>query len=127
MDNRTPINEVLNIPEKGFKLSHMGRPSSRPNINQFNRRPEIRQEPHMPMVFQHNHEPRRISMQDYGSMVSRELPGIRDIFNCLDISKHVKDCPICTKFYNNDKSLYVMTIVVLTVICILLLKKILEK
>ena len=46
--------------------------------------------------------------------------------SCLDIANHVKDCPICSKFYNNDKTVYIIVIVVLTIICLLLLKKVLD-
>lgn len=47
-------------------------------------------------------------------------------WNCLDISKHITDCPICSKFYNNDKTIYIITIILLLVICLFLLKRILN-
>ena len=46
--------------------------------------------------------------------------------SCLDIASHVKDCPICSKFYNNDKTTYIIVIVMLALICLLLLKKVLN-
>lgn len=46
--------------------------------------------------------------------------------SCIDISKHIQECPICSKFYHNDKTVYVIIIVVLCVICLLLLKKVLN-
>lgn len=46
--------------------------------------------------------------------------------SCLDISHHVKDCPICSKFYNCDKTIYIIIIVVLAIIVLLLLKKVLD-
>ena len=46
---------------------------------------------------------------------------------CLDIAEHIANCPICSKFYNNDKTLYIVSIVVLSIICIILLKKVLDK
>jgi len=46
--------------------------------------------------------------------------------SCLDIANHVKDCPICSRFYNNDKTVYIIVIVVLAIICLLLLKKVLD-
>lgn len=48
-------------------------------------------------------------------------------YSCLDIAGHINNCPICSKFYNNDKSLYIVTIVILIIVCALLLKKCLEK
>jgi hypothetical protein len=47
-------------------------------------------------------------------------------FNCLDISRHIQDCPICTKFYHNDKTVYILVIVILSIVCLLLLKKVLN-
>ena len=47
-------------------------------------------------------------------------------FNCIDIAAHITDCPICSKFYGNDKTAYMIAIVVLSIVCILLLKKVLN-
>lgn len=47
-------------------------------------------------------------------------------YNCIDISKHVHDCPICSKFYNDDKTLYIIVIVILVIVCLLLLKRVLD-
>ncbi len=47
--------------------------------------------------------------------------------SCLDVAEHIANCPICSKFYNDDKSIYIIAIIVLAVICILLLKKILDR
>lgn len=47
--------------------------------------------------------------------------------SCLEISRHVTNCPICSKFYENDKSSYVIFIVILIVIIIILFKKVLER
>lgn len=45
--------------------------------------------------------------------------------SCIEIAKHIKSCPICSKFYDTDKSLYIIVILILLIFCILLLKKIL--
>jgi hypothetical protein len=47
--------------------------------------------------------------------------------SCISISNHIKNCPICSKFYNIDNSIYIICIVLLIIICIILLKKIIEK
>jgi hypothetical protein len=47
--------------------------------------------------------------------------------SCIEIAKHIKNCPICSKFYDTDKSLYIIIIIILLIFCILLLKKILIK
>jgi hypothetical protein len=46
--------------------------------------------------------------------------------SCLDVCEHIQNCPLCSKFYNNDKTVYVIAIVVLAIICILLLKRVLD-
>uniref|UniRef100_A0A6C0EL58 Uncharacterized protein n=1 Tax=viral metagenome TaxID=1070528 RepID=A0A6C0EL58_9ZZZZ len=46
--------------------------------------------------------------------------------NCIDIAKHVQDCPICSRFYRNDTTVYIIAIVVLAIVCLLLLKKVLD-
>lgn len=46
--------------------------------------------------------------------------------SCMEIARHVKNCPICSKFYDNDKSVYIIVIILLVIFCIILLKKILD-
>lgn len=46
--------------------------------------------------------------------------------NCIDIANHVKDCPICSKFYDNNKTVYIIVIIVLVMVCLLLLKRVLN-
>uniref|UniRef100_A0A6C0H384 Uncharacterized protein n=1 Tax=viral metagenome TaxID=1070528 RepID=A0A6C0H384_9ZZZZ len=46
--------------------------------------------------------------------------------SCLDVAEHITNCPICSKFYNTDKTIYIIAIIALAIICILLLKKVLD-
>lgn len=46
--------------------------------------------------------------------------------SCLDLADHAANCPICVKIYNNDKTIYILAIAILCIICILLLKRILD-
>lgn len=46
--------------------------------------------------------------------------------SCLDVAEHIANCPICSKFYNTNKTIYIIAIVILSLICILLLKKVLD-
>ena len=46
--------------------------------------------------------------------------------SCLDVADHISKCPICSKFYNTDKTIYIIAIITLIIICILLLKKVLD-
>ena len=45
---------------------------------------------------------------------------------CLEIVDHVSSCPICSRFYKNDNIVYIIAIVMLSIICILLLKRVLK-
>jgi len=47
-------------------------------------------------------------------------------FSCIDVSNHVKECPICCRFYHSDNTLYIILIVILSIICLLLLKRVLN-
>jgi len=47
-------------------------------------------------------------------------------FSCLDIAGHVQNCPICSKLYANDKTVYIIAIVILILICLLLMKRVLN-
>ena len=46
--------------------------------------------------------------------------------SCIDVCNHIRACPICTRFYDNDKTAYIIAIVVLAIVCILLLKRVLD-
>lgn len=47
-------------------------------------------------------------------------------FNCIDIANHINSCPICSRFYKHDKSVYIVIIALLLIVCVLLLKKVLN-
>lgn len=46
--------------------------------------------------------------------------------NCVDVNSHIQSCPICSRLYNHDKTIYIIVIVMLAIICLLLLKKVLN-
>ena len=46
--------------------------------------------------------------------------------NCLDVHGHITQCPICSRFFRFDNTVYIIAIVVLSIICILLLKRVLN-
>jgi hypothetical protein len=51
---------------------------------------------------------------------------VSDSPNCLQIHDHVQNCPICSKFFKHNNVVYIITITVLSIICILLLKRVLN-
>ena len=54
------------------------------------------------------------------------LKHLLDTPSCLDIHAHVQQCPICSKFFKHDNTLFIIAIVFLSILCILLLKKVLN-
>lgn len=61
------------------------------------------------------------------SLRKNEMPYLKSpSISCIEIARHIKSCPICSKFYDNDKTGYVIAIVFLLVACIILLKKVIE-
>lgn len=65
--------------------------------------------------------------QEYGGSVQMDPPPNMALsIPCIEISNHIRDCPICSKFYNSDKTLYIIIIIILAVVCVLLLKKVLD-
>ena len=45
---------------------------------------------------------------------------------CVEIFEHIQSCELCSKFYKNDNTYYVASIIALLVICVFLLKKVLK-
>jgi hypothetical protein len=49
-----------------------------------------------------------------------------DNLNCLDICKHVEKCPMCSKFFDTDKTMYILVIVLLFIMIGFLVKKLID-
>lgn len=77
------------------------------------------------------------SRQNYGTPINKEslleqekglttynMPS--NTPTCLEVAEHIANCPICSKLYNNDKTIYIIAIVVLAIISIFLLKRVLD-
>lgn len=47
--------------------------------------------------------------------------------SCVDVLEHIKNCPVCSKFYNTDKTIYLVIIIILIIMLAILLKRLLEK
>ena len=55
----------------------------------------------------------------------------RNTFNqhisCIDIANHVKYCMVCGRLYKQDSTLYIVVIIFLLLVCLILLKNVLNK
>ena len=49
-----------------------------------------------------------------------------DAHSCLGIADHVQHCRICSRYYDTDKTIYLVIIVILLIICALLIRKVLN-
>lgn len=49
-----------------------------------------------------------------------------DNLNCREIAEHIKSCPVCSKIYNKDPTIYIVIIIILIISIILLLRKLLQ-
>lgn len=59
---------------------------------------------------------------------NRMQPNNYRYINCIEIANHIKNCPICSKLYGStDKIFYIVVIIFLLIICLILLKNIINK
>jgi hypothetical protein len=47
--------------------------------------------------------------------------------SCINVAEHTADCIVCSKLYNTDHSIFYGIIIVLVIICLILLKRVVEK
>lgn len=62
-------------------------------------------------------------MPTYGEMIDDNN---NDNVNCREVCAHIRNCEVCSQIYKSDKSLYILAIVILSIICVLLLKKVMD-
>lgn len=46
--------------------------------------------------------------------------------NCITIAQHIDNCPICSRLYDTDKTLYILAIIGLLILCFLMVKHIVK-
>jgi hypothetical protein len=46
--------------------------------------------------------------------------------NCISIAQHIDTCPICSRLYDTDKTLYILAILGLLILCFLMVKRIVK-
>ena len=82
----------------------------------------------MPPPVSHLHEGFEHEEQGAHNDLAKKYNMSSDSPSCLSVADHVENCPICSKLYkNNDRTMYIITIVVLIIICLLLFKRVLDK
>lgn len=124
MDKFIRNNHVSFAPQSG-----MGSIQQSPNhLNQNNVQYQEYSEEYPPQYYSPE-SPMKYHPEQYPNRVKEEFKTIdmpKNSPSCLDIAEHIMNCPLCSKFYHNDNTIYIITIVVLVIIVVLLLKKVLD-
>jgi len=71
-------------------------------------------------------QPQQYYPENYVPPVMERYDNLSSGPSCIDVANHIAQCPICSQLYKNDKSIYMIAIIILSVVCLLLLKKVLE-
>lgn len=53
-------------------------------------------------------------------------PTTNTSLHCLTIAQHIDTCPICSRLYDTDKTLYILAIIGLLILCFLMVKRIIK-
>jgi hypothetical protein len=120
-DNATQIqkfirNNVYEPPiESGMSQRSQHQQSQQPHTQ--HQQPQQPQEEQFAMQYIENIRPYELPQQIYRH--NGEL-------NCINVSDHTSNCPVCSRLYQQNNSAYIVVIILLAIICILLLKRVLN-
>jgi len=73
-----------------------------------------------PYLLTHNHDDDRRKKR-------KRHQHFDDDLSCISVAEHTTNCVVCSKLYNDDRSIYSGVIIVLLIISLILLKKVVEK
>ncbi len=118
-----------NIPLKssqgiGMSPGNHGMGRGGPNPNTMSYHPHAAPQPHgAPLSHPHGaSNPRpNMGMHQQPQIVEGFHPSAP--LSCQKVCDHVTGCKICKKYYDTDRTIYIIVIVILIIICLLLLKK----
>lgn len=117
----TPISDLDNLPEL---------PELSENLNYQNYIRNNYEPPVNSGMANNYHEqkfpPKEIYENDYYDEIPKQTTEQNIRLHCIDVADHIKNCPICSKFYKKDNTLCIAIIIILVIICILLLKRVLD-
>jgi hypothetical protein len=82
--------------------------------------------PMSPYPPQPQHNDIQYTHANFDKLQSYYEPYEKQASSCIDVANHAANCPVCSKLYNNDRTVYIITIAILCIICILLLKRVLD-
>lgn len=70
--------------------------------------------------------PYHIHQQSYQNQPHIHHQPPSDSLNCVTIAQHIETCPICSRIYDTDKTLYILAIIGLLILCFLMVKHIVK-
>lgn len=119
---REPIHEAYELgPVARQNLQQQSHPVQR--IEE----PYEEEEPKRVKYAQHASLPQNSAVYShYAGPYTEEYGNGQPVLNCMDVARHIQRCPLCSKFYDNDRSLYWAAIVLLLIACGYLLKRVLD-
>jgi len=123
MNRKTEFQPYIDSRRNGTNVDKFIRPNMNQPLSESGMRPNYIPNVGNPMV-QPIMQPQLIPIVDEKVVSLQEK--LKGTPSCLEIADHISMCPICSRFYRNDSTVFVIAIVILVIICILLLKHVLK-
>ena len=54
------------------------------------------------------------------------IESYKENISCIDVADHIKTCPICSRLYDQDRTIFYVVIALLVIVCLFLLKRVLN-
>lgn len=121
-----PVREMYmdSPPEQGLQLGPVARQNLGmvpPVRERYIEAPKPSTYPQHPALPQNSAQYSHYRLEGYEPTAATQAP------SCLEIAQHIQKCPLCSKFYDNDRSMYWAAIVLLALACLYLLKQVLHQ
>lgn len=134
--NKTPISDLIDL-DADERMGDGVRSLIRPIDTTIGMRQSMNGN-YMPVNQYGNPGPQRSTISQMGDILEPipvEMPQApkqieytpSHLISCPNVMEHIQNCPICSKLYNQDKTLYLIVIALMGIVILILTKKILEK
>ncbi len=120
-ENYNPEHIPRQFPQP-FHQPQENNPFNQPQIHEMYKGPPPSKEPPQLPESEPTEEFRQMPPQFVHPHVGHPHQG----HSCMSIADHVSGCPICSRYYDTDKTIYMVIIVILLIICALLIRKVLN-
>lgn len=119
-DNANQINKFI---RNGYQPPQEAGMGSRQAAQQQQQQPQ-QQQMQMQIYEQppQNLEPQQLQVYEPMKYIQHDYRHL----SCISVADHASNCIVCSRLYNNDRTGYIIVIILLSIICILLLKRVLN-